>query len=554
MKKIWRTVYLAVITAGLLALAYAPARAVTAKHGMVAAEQPLASQVGVQILKEGGNAVDAAVATAMAVCATNPVSCGPGGGGFMLIYLAHTHKVYALDFRERAPLKFKLSDYERNGKLDEHLLLVGPLAVGVPGQVAGLATALHRFGTMNFSQVAAPAIKLARNGFPCGEHLAHEIVRMAPRLKTAPGLKEIFLNPDGTPKKTGDKIVEPELANTLESLGNHPIKAFYDGSIGRKIAAFVAAKGGRMTDADFTSYKAIWRKPLERPYQGYQVYSMPPPSSGGGQLLEALEILAPGNIAGLGFNSPAYLARLIRTMRQVFMDRAQYYGDPAFVHVPIDFLLSPKHIDEIRRQDFGAHAKLPPKPRDHGTSHLCVIDHEGNVVSLTTTINTAFGSLLMVPKIGIILNNEMDDFSIAPGIPNVYGLLSKGPNSIKPGKRPVSSMTPTIVLKAGKPVLTLGGSGGPTIVTANLQVLLNILDFHLAPPQAVAAPRIHEQANPPVVVIEKAFPESTRKALTEMGYRLRIRPFIGTVQAIEVTPEGLSGAADPRKGGAAVGY
>jgi gamma-glutamyltranspeptidase/glutathione hydrolase len=540
---------------GLLVSNTQPASVPLARHGMVAAEQPLAAQAGLKILQEGGNAIDAACATALAIGVTNPSSSGIGGGGFMLIYLHKTGKIYALDYREKAPLGFKLALYLRDGKLDERLLRTGPLAVGIPGEVAGISAALKRFGRMKFSQVAEPAIALARDGFPCGAHLASEIARTAPALAQDPGLKAVFLNPDGSPRKTGDKIVETELASTLQSLGDDPDQRYYHGAIAQKIAALVQSKGGPITVADFHAYQALWRTPLERPYRDYQVYSMPPESSGGGELLEALEILEPGDIAGLGLNSPAYLARLIETMRQIFNDRAAYYGDPAFVHVPMDFLLSPKHIREIREKAFGGHhGALPPAPHDHGTSHLCVVDKDGNVVSLTTTINTAFGAKLTVPGLGIVLNNEMDDFELAPGIANVYGLLSQGPNSIQPGKRPVSSMSPTIVLKGGKPVLTLGGSGGPTIVTANLQVLLDILDFHLDPEQALATPRIHEQSNPPTVVVEQALPVTTRDALTEMGYKLRVRPQIGAVTAIQITPEGLSGASDPRKGGAAFGY
>jgi gamma-glutamyltranspeptidase/glutathione hydrolase len=529
--------------------------ALVAHQGMVAAEHPLAAQAGLKILEQGGNAIDAACATALAVGVTNPSSCGIGGGGFMLIYLARTGKIYALDYRERAPLAEKQSMYVRDGRPDEQLLRRGALAVGTPGEVAGLDSALKRFGTMKFQQVAAPAIALARDGFPCAPHLASEIARTAPALAQEPGLKAVFLHPDGSPRRVGEPIVERELAATLQALGNDPAREYYRGSIARQIVAYLHSKGGPTTMADMRDYRAIWRTPVMRPYHGYDVYSMPPESSGGGELLEALEILAPGDAAGLGLNSPAYLARLIETMRQIFLDRAAYYGDPAFVHVPLNYLLSPQHIDAIRKQAFSHHvAQLPPIPRDHGTSHLCVVDREGNVVSLTTTVNTAFGSKLMVPGIGVILNNEMDDFSIAPGVANIYGLLSKGPNSIQPGKRPVSSMSPTIVTKRGKPVLTLGGSGGPTIVTANLQVLLDVLDFHLDPEQALATPRIHEQANPPTVVIEQAIPTATQNALRQMGYKLRVVRQIGSVTAIEITPGGLMGASDPRKGGAAAGY
>jgi len=527
--------------------------AVVAKHGMVAAEHPLAADAGVKILKAGGNAVDAAVATALAVGVANPSSCGIGGGGFMLIYIAKTRKVYALDFREKAPLAVKPSLYMRDGKPDEQLLRSGPLAIGVPGEVAGLRAALKRFGTMTFSRVAQPAIGLARNGFPCGDHLAMEISRTGPALAHDNGLKAVFLHPDGSPRKAGETITQTDLAATLQALGDHPGANFYHGEIATKVAGFVASKGGVLSAGDLAAYRAIWREPLHGDYRDYRIYSMPPPSAGGGMLLEALELLEPGKAPALGLNSPPYLARLIETMRQIFVDRAVYYGDPDFVHVPVGFLLSPERIDQIRSKAFGTTPHVEA-PRDHGTSHLCVVDHEGNIVSLTTTINTAFGAKMMVPGLGIILNNEMDDFALAPDVANVYGLKGAGPNAIAPGKRPLSSMTPTIVLKEGSPMLTLGGSGGPTITTATLQVLLNVVDFHLDPERAIRSPRIHDQDFPKTVFAEAALPAVDRNALAAMGFQIKTVPMLGDEEAIEITADGYDGAADPRKGGAALGY
>ncbi len=530
-----------------------PALAVMGKQGMVAAEHPLAADAGVRILRSGGNAIDAAVAAALAVGVANPSSCGIGGGGFMLIYIAKTGRIYALDYREKAPRAVTATTYIRNGKPQENLLRNGPLAVGVPGELAGLNAALKRFGTMSFSRAAQPAIELARNGFPCGDHLAREIARTAAALARDDGLKAVFLHPDGTPRKTGETITESELGATLQSLGDEPVQSFYRGAIAAKITEFMKSRGGLIGSEDLAAYAPVWRTPLMRQYRGYSVYSMPPPSSGGGMLLEALEILEPGKTAALGLNSPPYLARLVETMRQIFIDRATFYGDPDFVHVPIDFLLSPARIDAIRHKAFEVHP-APQAPRDHGTSHLCVVDHAGNVVSLTTTINTPFGARMTVPHTGIILNDEMDDFALAPDVANVYGLRGASPNSIAPGKRPLSSMTPTIVLKDGVPVLTLGGSGGPTIVTATLQVLLNVLDFHLDPERAIRSPRIHDQYYPPVVLIEQAMPQTDRDALAAMGFRIRTLPMLGDEEAIQITGDGYDGAADPRKGGAAVGY
>ena len=551
MSRIWKPIISFSVT--LCLITAAPVAAVVAKHGMVAAEHPLAADAGVKILKAGGNAVDAAVATALAVGVANPSSCGIGGGGFMLIYIAKTRKVYALDFREKAPLTVKPSLYMRDGKPDEQLLRSGPLAIGVPGEVAGLRAALKRFGTMSFSRVAQPAIGLARNGFPCGDHLAMEISRTAPALAHDDGLKAVFLHPDGSPRKAGETITQTDLAATLQSLDDHPDANFYHGEIAAKLAGFVESKGGVLSAGDLAAYRAIWREPLHGDYRDYRIYSMPPPSAGGGMLLEALELLEPGKAPALGLNSPPYLARLIETMRQIFVDRAVYYGDPDFVHVPVGFLLSPQRIDQIRSKAFGTTPHIEA-PRDHGTSHLCVVDHAGNIVSLTTTINTAFGAKMMVPGLGIILNNEMDDFALAPEVANVYGLKGAGPNAIAPGKRPLSSMTPTIVLKEGAPMLTLGGSGGPTITTSTLQVLLNVVDFHLDPERAIRSPRIHDQDFPKTVFAEAALPALDRNALAAMGFQIRTVPMLGDEEAIEITGDGYDGAADPRKGGAAIGY
>ncbi len=538
----------------LVMAAVRPAGAVIAKHGMVAAEHPLAADAGLRILKAGGNAVDAAAATALAVGVANPSSCGIGGGGFMLIYIAKTGKIYALDYREKAPRSITASTYIRNGKPDENLLRNGPLAVAVPGEIAGLAAALKRFGTMSFSRVAQPAIEMARNGFPCGAHLAKEIARTAADLARDDGLKAVFLHQDGSARGEGETITEADLAATLQALGDDPVANFYHGELAGKIAAFIKERGGLLGARDLAAYAPVWRTPIHRDYRGYGIYSMPPPSAGGGMLLEALEILEPGATPALGLNSPPYLARLIGTMRQIFIDRATFYGDPDFVRVPIGFLLSPARIDGIRRKAFEIHQPPPQAPRDHGTSHLCVVDREGNIVSLTTTINTPFGARMTVPHTGIILNNEMDDFALAPDIANAYGLRGANPNSIAPGKRPLSSMTPTIVLKDGAPVLTLGGSGGPTIVTATLQVLLNVLDFHLDPERAIRSPRIHHQYYPVTVLMEQAMPAADREALAAMGFQVKTLPMLGDEEAIQIKADGYDGAADPRKGGAAVGY
>ncbi len=535
----------------LLATAATPALAAKA---MVVSESGPAAEAGLQILHQGGNAVDAAAAAALVAGVTNPASCGIGGGGFMLIYAARKGKVYALDYREMAPRAASADMYLHDGRADEGLARTGPLAVAVPGEIAGIDAALKRFGTMKFQQAAAPAIKLARGGFPAGAHLAAEIQRFAPALAADPGLREVFLKPDGSAPAAGETIREKTLATTLERLGNDPATKFYRGTAANEIASYLQKRGGILRAEDLADYEPVWREPLHRAYEGMEVYTMPPPSSGG-VMLEMLGMLEPGHLAGLGLNSSPYLARLIEVMRQGFIDRAEY-ADPVFVHVPLGLLFSPKHINEARGR--ALHHAGAPRPaagaHDHGTSNLCVVDENGNVVVLTTTINLPFGAKLMEPKLGIILNDEMDDFAVAPGVPNVYRLAGATANSVAPGKRPLSSMTPVIVVRQDRPVLAVGGSGGPTIITGVLQVVLEVLDFHLDPERAVAEPRIHEQASPAVVLVEAAMPGRTRAALEKMGYRLKVTPALGAVSAITITPGKLAGAFDPRKGGAVAGY
>jgi gamma-glutamyltranspeptidase / glutathione hydrolase len=536
-----------------VAFATAPliAHAAEAHRAMVVAENALAAGAGVEILSKGGNAVDAAAATSLATGVTNPASSGVGGGGFMLIYIARTHSFYALDYRERAPLAASATMYVRNGKVDEALARAGPLSVAVPGEIAGLDAALRRFGTMKFSAVAAPAIRLAE-GFPVSEHMVKDIAVSRTEIAADPGLRATYLTPPGAPPKPGDLIHEKMLAATLRSLGDDPVNRFYHGDIARTVVDWMKAHGGLITTADLAQYRPVWRKPLHRAYRSCEVWTMPPPSSGG-VVLEILGMLSGAPIAGLGVDSPPYLARLIEVMRQGFIDR-DLYADPDFVQVPVEKLLSQRHIDEAlqRALHHGAPAHLAPAS-DHGTSNLLVVDKDGNVVAVTTTINTIFGAKMMVQSLGLILNDEMDDFAAGPGVPNVFRLEGASANEIAPGKRPLSSMSPTIVTRQGRPLLTVGGSGGPTIITGVVQVTVNVLDFRLEPEAAVKEPRVHDQAAPDVVFVESAMPAATRNALEEMRYRLKVVPSLGAVGAIEIAPGSLRGAFDPRKGGGASG-
>ena len=520
---------------------------------MVAAESDLAAKAGVEILRRGGNAVDAAVATSLALGVTNASSCGIGGGGFMLLFWAKTGKIYALDYRERAPMAAHADMYIRNGKPDEELAVNGPLAVAVPGEIAGLDTALRRFGTMKFQQVAAPAIKLARDGFPLSPNLARELVMVAPKISNDPSFREVYFSSTGAPLKAGDIAHASKLAALMERLGNDPATNFYHGPVADEIAHYMKDHGGLVTTQDLADYRPVWREPIHLFYRDYNVYTMPPPSSGG-VVLEILGMLSSSPLGGLGVDSPPYLARLIEVMRQGFVDRAQY-ADPAYVNVRIAQLLSISHIAAARER--ALHHTVAPSAdaaHDHGTSNFCVVDKDGNVVDVTTTVNTMFGAKIMIASLGLILNDEMDDFGVAPGVPNAYKLIGAKANEVAPGKRPLSSMSPTIVMLRGRPVLAVGGSGGPTIITGVVQVALDILDFHLDPEQAVAEPRIHEQGEPDVVFVDAAMPTKTRDALQQMGYKSKIVPRLGAISAIRIAPGNLHGAFDPEKGGGVEGY
>jgi gamma-glutamyltranspeptidase/glutathione hydrolase len=533
-----------------------PAFGFEARHAVVVAEAELAARAGASVLERGGNAIDAAAATALAAGVVNPVSCGIGGGGFMLIYIAAAGKVYALDYRERAPGAVTQSLFVRDGRPDEGLLRQGPLSIAVPGELAGLAQALRRFGRMRFADAAKPAIELARSGFPCDRHLAKQIARHRAALAAEPGLRELFLHPDGSPRQAGERIVEPALARTLERLGNDPAEEFYHGDVARELVAELKRRGAKLSFDDLARYTAVWRAPLHHVYaKRYEVFSMPPPSAGGGLLLEMLGILDGIDLTRYSPYSAPYLELLARVMHQAFGDRAMY-GDPDFVTVPLDFLLSAKHIGRLRQNALAHGPALPAPPHaDHGTSDLCVVDAEGNVVSLTTTINTSFGAKLMAAKLGIILNDEMDDFALAHGVTNVFGLLGYRRDLIAPGKRPLSSMAPTIVMDEGhRPLLAIGASGGPTIATSILQVTLDILNFGLDPQPAVIVPRVYAQEVPDQVVLEDTIPPAVVSFFIEQGYQTRRFTMLGDVSAVLIKDGRLYAGADPRKYGGAAGY
>jgi gamma-glutamyltranspeptidase/glutathione hydrolase len=451
--------------------------------------------------------------------------------------------------------------FVRDGKAVRDSSVYGGLAAGVPGEVAGLEAAWRRFGSLPWSEVAAPAIRHAREGFAIEPHLAEAIAGARDRFAADTALAALFLRPDGSPLRAGDRLRQPDLAATLERIAAGGAVAFYRGAVAEALARSAQRSGGVLTTADLAAYRPLWRKPVRGRFRGYDVWSMPPPSSGGGLIVQVLNTIAADRLVELGHNSPTYVHLLGEAMRFAFADRASLYGDPDFVDVPLGALLSRARGRRLRHtlsaattfsSSFYGERHLGD---DHGTSHLSVIDRDGNAVACTTSINTSFGSMVLAEGAGVLLNNTMDDFSAEPGVPNVYGLIGSHANAIAPGKRPLSSMTPTVVTRAGQVVAAAGASGGPFIISATLQVLLNTLVFGMDAASAVGAPRLHHQWMPAVLLLEPGPSAADLTALRRVGHRIVADREVGAVQLVRRRADGrLEGAADPRKGGAAVGW
>jgi gamma-glutamyltranspeptidase/glutathione hydrolase len=534
-------------------LPIANSAALQANAGLVVADSELASEAGMAILKRGGNAVDAAIATAFALSVVDQASSGLGGGGLMVIYRAKDRKSFALDFRESAPQASKRELYMKEGKPVPSLSLTGALAVAVPGEVAGLVEARRRFGTLPLPVLAAPAIKLAAEGFPLDATLRVAIERQQANMKRFADLRRVYM-PKGEVPKAGEIIRQPELAAAIEAIATKGAAVFYSGWIGQAIVETVQKEGGVMTLDDLKNYKAVWREPLIGSYRGRTVVTMPPPSSGGVALLTMLNILEGRNLAQMQQSSADYLHLVTEAMKHAFADRAQFLGDPDFVHVPVRKLTSKDYAAWIRGRILSD--KTHPtnfygyynyNAETGGTTHFSVIDRFGNAVAVTQSVNTRFGSKLLVRKAGIVLNNEMDDFAIHSEMGNVYGLMGNQANSLQPGKRPLSSMSPTIVLSEGGPELVVGAAGGPRIISATLQTILNVVDFDMPVKAAVQAPRIHHQWLPDRLNVEAKVGADPRKLLEQRGHVLREQSALGVVQAITRQGTALSGAADPRK-------
>ena len=556
-----RAILLPFAAAAILSPAPVHAELVVGSGGAVAAEHIEASRAGVEVLDEGGNAIDAAVAAVLATGVVNPSSSGLGGGGFMVIFLADDRQAYTIDFRESAPAAAYRDMFVVDDGVDADGSKRGGRAVAVPSEAAGLALALQRFGKLGTAAVSAPATRLAREGFTVEPHLARSIERYREAIAADPALAKELLHDDGSPYEAGEVLKRPALARSLELFGESGASPFQRGEIAAAIVAAVAASGGAMTAEDLSGYEPLKRPATIVRFKEWEILGMPPPSSGGGVIGEVLGVLEPYDLISLRRNSVTYMHLLGETFKAAFADRAALYGDPAYHPVPLDRLLSASNADRIR-SGISAVRAAPPSQwgrvvtrDDAGTSHISVIDADGNAVACTSSINTAFGAKVGVPGYGLLLNNTMDDFSLQPGVPNAYGLVGSEANSIEGGKRPLSSMSPTIVLRDGRARLAVGASGGPLIITGTLQTMLNTLVFDLDVDRAVKSPRLHNQWMPDMLGLEKGIPEIRRDALGRRGHNVKVFDRGAAVQAVEIVEQDgrrtVRAASDERKGGMA---
>jgi len=537
----------------------------TAAHAAIASDHALASAAGVAVLKAGGNAVDAACATALALGVLHPESSGIGGGAFALVYIAKEKKVYAIDARERAPAAITPAAYLKDGHAVAELSQRGGLAVAVPGEVRGLGEMVRRWGKLPFRRCVEPAQKLAAKGFPVSSRLAGSLATLD-RASDNRQFVDLFA---AKPLHAGDTWRRPDLAWTLGKLRGSA-DAFYKGEIAKEIVAAVRGAGGVMTAEDLAAYATVDRTPVETAYRGLRVVSMPPSSSGGVALIETLGILSARYPSGVDpvrepRGSAAQLHVLAEAFKHAFADRARFLGDTDFVPVDLGHLSAPAYHAELARRikpgavlarDAYGTVGPPPEPRkDAGTTHLSVIDADGNAVAMTSTVNLGFGAHLVAGKTGIVLNDEMDDFSLQPGVPNAFGLIGNEQNAIAPRKRPLSSMTPTIAIDdAGQVRVVVGAAGGPTIITATAQVFLNVVDWKMNAQAAIEAPRIHDQWFPETLAVEPAIGADVVAGLGKSGHKVKTIPHIGTVNLLVRTDAGIEAAAEPRSPSQPAGY
>lgn len=541
------------------------AQPVTEKHGMVSSQEALASQVGVDILKQGGNAVDAAVATGFALAVTLPRAGNIGGGGFMIIHLNKGNKNIAINYREKAPAKASRDMYlDNKGNVDYNKVSGSYSASGVPGTVAGLIDAQQKYGKLKLAQVIQPAIKLAEDGIPVSYDLHQSLETAKPWLEKSPEAMKIFYHKDGSAYKVGEILKQSELAHSLKLIAKEGKKAFYEGEIAQKIADAMAKHGGLITLKDLKNYDVQEMKPVKGEYRGYTIYSMPPPSSGGVILIEILNILENFPLADYGNNSAKSINLMSNAMSYAYNDRNSDLGDPDFVKMDLAKFLSKKYAKQVA-QKITTDKHIPSKdistvdPEEREklqTTQFSVIDKDGNMVSNTYTLNYSYGNGIIAPGTGIFLNNEMDDFAAKVGVANVFGLVQGEANTVAPNKRPLSSMTPTIVLdKESKPFLATGSPGGSRIITTTLQVILNMIDYDMNLQSAVNNPRIHSQLWPEELGVEQGISIDTIKLLKQKGNNVIPYAAMGAAESVSTDGQYVYGAADPRRAGAlAVGY
>ncbi len=539
---------------------------VLASHGMVVAQEENAAKIGVDILRRGGNAVDAAVSVGFALAVTLPRAGNLGGGGFMLVYLAKEKKTVAIDYREAAP-----ADTPRDSFLNEAGEAVAAksrdtgLAVGVPGTVAGLSLAVQKYGSgkLSMAELVAPAVALARSGIDVENDLADSFPRAQARLNRWPASARIFLRADGGPLARGDRLVQADLASVIEAIGRDGARAFYDGPVAAKIVASVRAAGGRMTQDDLKSYRAAERAPLHGLYRGHEIVAMPPPSSGGVHIIELLNVLEGFPLAAQGADSAANIHLLAEAMKLAYADRAAYLGDPDQVPVPVKGLISKAYAERLRAEISLKSARpsaeikvFDPMPYESAqTTHFSIIDNDGNAVANTYTLNFSYGLGLVAEGTGILLNNELDDFAAKPGAPNAYGLVGGAANAPGPRKRPLSSMAPTLLFRDGELELVTGSPGGSRIITIVTEIILDIVDFGMNIAEATAAVRIHHQWLPDELQVERGLTPDTIRLLEALGHKVAVHGAWGSAQSIFRENGVLMGAADRRQRGTlATGY
>lgn len=529
---------------------------VRARSGMVVTEEPIAADVGVSVLKAGGNAIDAAVAVGFALAVTYPVAGNIGGGGFMLVRFTGARSTF-IDFRERAPMKSSRDMYlDSQGKLTRDSI-EGWRASGVPGTVRGLEYAHKKYGSKPWKDLIEPAVRLARDGFDAPYGLSESLASARSRFDPYPASKELF----GKVYEPGDKFIQPDLAGTLERIARDP-GDFYQGETARRLAAAMAANGGLITLEDLKDYKAVERKPLAGRYKGYEITTAPPPSSGGVGVLQMLGVLEGSGYEKSGWGAAATIHYVVEAMRRYYADRSEYLGDPDFKKVPVRALLNPEYIKTLRRSIDPQRASKSDAIRPGSlsayesseTTHFSIVDKSGNAVSVTYTLNGSFGSGVTAPGLGFLLNNEMDDFAAQPGEPNMFGLVQGEANAIQPRKRPLSSMTPSILTKDGKLFMVVGGPGGGRIITAVLQTILNVVDFGMNVQDAVDAPRFHHQWKPDKITMERGFSPDTIRLLQDRGHEVEVIPAVARIFAIVADGGWLQGAPDGRSYGKAAGF